>query len=70
MLTFCFELNLLLLHGDLSFLCLFLMQELKVLRSTVNGHAGPFCHRVLLTLNEKNVPYEAKYIDLSNRPQW
>ncbi len=70
MLTFFSELNLLLLRGDLSFLCLLLMQELKVMSSTVNVHAGPFCHRVLLTLNEKNVPYEAKYIDLSSKPQW
>ncbi|KAH7300088.1 hypothetical protein KP509_24G044500 [Ceratopteris richardii] len=30
----------------------------------------PFCHRVLLTLEEKNVPYELKLVDLSNKPDW
>ncbi|RWW82288.1 hypothetical protein BHE74_00009249 [Ensete ventricosum] len=30
----------------------------------------PFCQRVLLTLEEKNVPYELKLIDLSEKPQW
>ncbi|CAM6128733.1 unnamed protein product [Calypogeia fissa] len=30
----------------------------------------PFSQRVLLTLEEKGVPYEAKYIDTSNKPAW
>ncbi|KAK9845731.1 hypothetical protein WJX81_000762 [Elliptochloris bilobata] len=30
----------------------------------------PFCHRVLLTLHEKHVPFTEKYVDLSNKPQW
>ncbi|KAJ3680838.1 hypothetical protein LUZ60_015327 [Juncus effusus] len=30
----------------------------------------PFCQRVLLTLEEKNVKYEMKLIDLSNKPDW
>ncbi|CAL9097392.1 unnamed protein product [Musa acuminata var. zebrina] len=30
----------------------------------------PFCQRVLLTLEEKNVPYELKLVDLSEKPQW
>ncbi|WOL15028.1 glutathione S-transferase DHAR2-like [Canna indica] len=30
----------------------------------------PFCQRVLLTLEEKNVPYELKLINLSEKPQW
>ncbi|URE12474.1 Glutathione S-transferase [Musa troglodytarum] len=30
----------------------------------------PFCQRVLLTLEEKNVPYELKLIDLSEKPRW
>jgi glutathione S-transferase len=30
----------------------------------------PFSQRVLLTLEEKNIPYTAKYIDTSNKPQW
>ena len=32
--------------------------------------AGPFCHRALLTLEEKKVPYEAHYINLANKPEW
>ncbi|XP_062230557.1 probable glutathione S-transferase DHAR1, cytosolic [Phragmites australis] len=30
----------------------------------------PFSQRVLLTLEEKKVPYEMKLIDLSNKPDW
>eukprot|EP00897_Mesotaenium_endlicherianum_P006609 jgi/Mesen1/5977/ME000302S04978 len=30
----------------------------------------PFSQRVLLTLEEKKIPYEAKYIDSDNKPQW
>lgn len=30
----------------------------------------PFCQRVLLTLEEKKVPYSLKLVDLSNKPQW
>jgi len=29
--------------------------------------AGPFSQRVLLTLEEKKVPYEMKLVDLSNK---
>ena len=32
--------------------------------------SGPFCQRVLLTLEEKKVPYTTHLIDLSNKPQW
>ena len=32
--------------------------------------AGPFSQRVLLTLEEKKVPYEMKLVDLSNKPEW
>jgi glutathione S-transferase len=32
--------------------------------------SGPFCHRVLLTLEGKNVPYEKEYIDFKNKPEW
>lgn len=31
---------------------------------------GPFCHRALLTLEEKSVPYQKTYIDFSAKPQW
>eukprot|EP00262_Sarcandra_glabra_P007144 TRINITY_DN19745_c0_g1_i1.p1 TRINITY_DN19745_c0_g1~~TRINITY_DN19745_c0_g1_i1.p1 ORF type:complete len:225 (-),score=37.27 TRINITY_DN19745_c0_g1_i1:376-1020(-) len=30
----------------------------------------PFCQRVLLTLEEKHLPYTLKLVDLSNKPQW
>jgi hypothetical protein len=32
--------------------------------------AGPFCHRALLTLVEKKVPYTTTLIDFDNKPQW
>lgn len=32
--------------------------------------AGPFCQRVLLTLEEKHLPYEMKLVDLANKPDW
>jgi len=32
--------------------------------------AGPFCHRALLTLEEKKVPYERRYIDFAHKPDW
>lgn len=30
----------------------------------------PFSQRVLLTLEFKGIPYDAKFIDVSNKPQW
>eukprot|EP00250_Pteridium_aquilinum_P013979 c21701_g1_i1 orf=95-970(+) len=30
----------------------------------------PFSQRVLLTLEEKGIPYNAKYVDLTNKPDW
>lgn len=30
----------------------------------------PFCHKVLLTLENKQVPYTKKYIDFANKPEW
>ncbi|XP_058109832.1 probable glutathione S-transferase DHAR1, cytosolic [Magnolia sinica] len=30
----------------------------------------PFCQRVLLSLEEKHLPYEAKLVNLSDKPQW
>lgn len=32
--------------------------------------SGPFCHRVLLTLEEKKVPCKLHLINLSEKPQW
>ncbi|CAN6570072.1 unnamed protein product [Malus baccata var. baccata] len=31
---------------------------------------GPFCQRVLLTLEEKHLPYDLKLVDLGNKPEW
>lgn len=30
----------------------------------------PFTQRVLLTLEEKHLPYDMKFVDLSNKPEW
>ncbi|XP_062005286.1 glutathione S-transferase DHAR3, chloroplastic [Rosa rugosa] len=30
----------------------------------------PFCQRVLLTLEEKHLPYELKMVDLAHKPEW
>ncbi|CAL5221318.1 g3490 [Coccomyxa viridis] len=30
----------------------------------------PFCHRALLTLAEKHVPYKEEYIDFADKPKW
>ncbi|CAK0781401.1 hypothetical protein CVIRNUC_005364 [Coccomyxa viridis] len=30
----------------------------------------PFCHRALLTLAEKHIPYKEEYIDFANKPKW
>jgi glutathione S-transferase len=47
----------------------------EVLVKAAVGHPDqlgdcPFSQRVLLTLEEKGIPYEAKYIDTSNKPAW
>ena len=31
---------------------------------------GPFTQRVLLTIEEKHLPYELKLVDLANKPDW
>ncbi|KAI9127986.1 hypothetical protein K1719_000979 [Acacia pycnantha] len=39
--------------------------------STVNYcRYCPFCQRVLLTLEEKHVPYDLKLVDLKHKPEW
>ncbi|KAH9675498.1 glutathione S-transferase DHAR3 [Citrus sinensis] len=30
----------------------------------------PFCQRVLLTIEEKHLPYDMKLVDLGNKPEW
>ncbi|KAK8943981.1 hypothetical protein KSP40_PGU015262 [Platanthera guangdongensis] len=39
---------------------------------TVPGNLGdcPFSQRVLLTLEEKHLPYDLKLVDIANRPEW
>ncbi|XP_021305652.1 glutathione S-transferase DHAR3, chloroplastic-like isoform X2 [Sorghum bicolor] len=39
---------------------------------TVPGRLGdcPFTQRVLLTIEEKHLPYELKLVDLANKPDW
>ncbi|XXG63329.1 hypothetical protein AAC387_Pa05g1552 [Persea americana] len=39
---------------------------------TTPGRLGdcPFTQRVLLTLEEKHLPYDVKLIDLANKPEW
>ncbi|XP_057744631.1 glutathione S-transferase DHAR3, chloroplastic-like [Arachis stenosperma] len=32
--------------------------------------ASPFCQRVLLTLEEKHLPYDLKLVDLTNKPEY
>jgi hypothetical protein len=31
---------------------------------------GPFSHRVLLVLEEKEIPYTLNYVDATNKPEW
>ena len=37
---------------------------------TPSWTAGPFCHRTLLTLEEKNIPYSTTLVDFDNKPDW
>ncbi|KAL5199319.1 hypothetical protein ABZP36_020522 [Zizania latifolia] len=39
---------------------------------TVSGRLGdcPFTQRVLLTIEEKHLPYDIKLVDLTNKPDW
>jgi glutathione S-transferase len=32
--------------------------------------AGPFSHRALLTMAEKDAPYKEEFIDFDNKPKW
>lgn len=40
------------------------------LPSQQNTCPGPFCHRVLLTLETKGAHYDSAYIDFNDKPQW
>ena len=32
--------------------------------------AGPFCHRALLALEEKQTKYSQDYVDFADKPEW
>ncbi len=34
------------------------------------SHAGPFCQRVLLSVEEKSIPYTKGYVDFAAKPEW
>ena len=38
--------------------------------SRTHTPAGPFCQRVLLTLEEKGLPYSLRYVDEYSPPAW
>ena len=38
--------------------------------STTYVLAGPFCHRALLTLEEKQAKYTRDYVDFADKPKW
>ena len=59
--------------GDCKFARLFTTPELaakKPCRSNTSVLAGPFCHRALLTLEEKQAKYTRDYVDFADKPKW
>jgi glutathione S-transferase len=36
----------------------------------ISHHLCPYVQRAIITLLEKNIPFERSYIDLSNKPNW
>ncbi|KAH9552656.1 hypothetical protein CY35_09G077900 [Sphagnum magellanicum] len=51
------------------------VQPIEVLVKAASGEPDrlgdcPFSQRVLLTLEEKGIPYNAKYVDTANKPDW
>jgi glutathione S-transferase len=51
------------------------VQPVEVFVKAYVGHPDklgdcPFSQRVLLTLEEKAIPYDATFIDIGNKPQW
>lgn len=63
-------------RGTSPFVCMAsTAAPVEVLVKAAVGHPDqlgdcPFSQRVLLTLEEKGLPYQAKYIDMSNKPAW
>ena len=56
--------------GDCKFDRVVKLPKSKPCRLTKNVLAGPFCHRALLTLEEKQVKYTRDYVDFANKPKW
>ncbi|RVW33098.1 putative glutathione S-transferase DHAR2, chloroplastic [Vitis vinifera] len=44
--------------------------NLYLMCCTLPLHFCPFSQRILLTLEEKHLPYEMKLVDLTNKPEW
>ncbi len=57
-------------HEGCTIKLLLLAQEGMLLLDRPRACAGPFCHRALLTLAEKHVPYKEEYIDFADKPKW
>jgi hypothetical protein len=63
-------------HAVLCFFCFFFFpscfpsSSLPVTHTHTHTHTGPFCHRTLLTLETKAVPYKRDYIDFAAKPAW
>ena len=45
-------------------------QEVPVLLYKDTNSWCPYCERVMLALEEKEIPYQVEFIDLSSKPQW
>jgi glutaredoxin len=45
-------------------------EQPKVLLYRDTNSWCPFCERVWFALEEKGIPFETEFIDLSNKPQW
>lgn len=45
-------------------------QEIPVLLYKDTNSWCPYCERVMFALEEKEIPYQVEFIDLSSKPQW
>lgn len=45
-------------------------QMVQSLTLRLSPGAGPFCHRLLLHLEHKQVPYTKEYVDFADKPEW
>ncbi|XP_012838812.1 PREDICTED: glutathione S-transferase DHAR3, chloroplastic, partial [Erythranthe guttata] len=49
---------------------LFELHLFSVVSKIESTFSGPFTQRVLLTLEEKRLPYDLKLVNLNNKPEW